>query len=294
MIRGLNMRTLGKKGNVFQKSMFNQESRTLLDWTFTMSCALHIISNIACMSSLRQPNIPRMYQQSLANYAQNQVKTFPCEGTIYKLARHHESKEPFTKKRPRYASKQAQSPSIILTQPTKTRQITRTIKIPIPRLRRQNAIRHPRLPIPLRRTLRRPRPIKPPPRRLETAHLRLGIDHQPLLVGVGVRGWVCVGGAAGAGGGFGGAGGGEDGGGAVGGLESAFPAGAGADIVQVGGAVCVGLGPFAAEGGSEAVEGGMSVHEGKPWGDLCSVPSRLIQTLLHLSRPPRTSIPGLR
>lgn len=184
--------------------------------------------------------------------------------------------------------------SIILTQPTKSRQITRTVKIPIPRLRRQNAIRHARLPVPLRCTLGRPRPIKPSPRRLKTTHLCLRVDHQPLLVGVGVRGWVCVGGGAGAGGGFGGAGGSEDGGGAVGRLESAFPAGAGADVVEVGGAVCVGLGPFAAEGGSETGWGELSVHEGKPRGGFCSIPSRLIQTLLHLSRPPCTSIPSFR
>ena len=143
--------------------------------------------------------------------------------------------------------------SIILNQPPKTRQITRTIKIPIPRLTRQNPLRHPPLPIPLHRTLRRPRPIKPPPRAFETAHLRLRIDHQPLLIHVRVRRGVRVGGRAGAGGGFGGAGGCEDGRGAVGGLEGAFPAGAGVDVVEVGGAVCVGLGPFAAEGGTEAV-----------------------------------------
>jgi hypothetical protein len=35
-------------------------------------------------------------------------------------------------------------------------------------------------------------------------------------------------------------------------VEGAFPAGAGADVVEVGGAVCVGLGPFAAEGWTEA------------------------------------------
>lgn len=80
-----------------------------------------------------------------------------------------------------------------------------------------------------------------------------------MLVGVGVGGWVCVGGGAGTGGGFGGAGGSEDGGGAVGRSEGSFPAGAGTDVVEVGGAVCVGLGPLAAEGGSKAREGGMSV-----------------------------------
>ena len=55
--------------------------------------------------------------------------------------------------------------SIILTQPLprKIRHRTRTIEIPIPSLRRQNAIRHARLPIPLRRRFRRPGPIEPPP-----------------------------------------------------------------------------------------------------------------------------------
>ena len=147
-------------------------------------------------------------------------------------------------------------PSIILTQSTKTRQITRTIKILIPRLRRQNSRFHPRLPIPLRRALRRPRPIKPPPRRLITAHLRLRIRHEPVLVGVGIRSWVGVGEGAGAGGGFGGAGRGEDGGGAVGRLQGAFPSGAGVDVVEVGGAVGVGLGPFATKGGAEALKDG--------------------------------------
>ena len=37
-------------------------------------------------------------------------------------------------------------------------------------------------------------------------------------------------------------------------MESSFPAGAGADIVEVGGAVGVGLRPFAAEGSAEAVD----------------------------------------
>ena len=38
-------------------------------------------------------------------------------------------------------------------------------------------------------------------------------------------------------------------------MQGAFPASAGADVVEVGGAVCVGLGPFAAEGGTEAAGG---------------------------------------
>jgi len=36
-------------------------------------------------------------------------------------------------------------------------------------------------------------------------------------------------------------------------VEGTFPSSAGADIVEVGGAVCVGLRPFAAEGGTETV-----------------------------------------
>ena len=106
--------------------------------------------------------------------------------------------------------------SIILAQAIEARQITRTVKIPIPNLSRQNPIRHARLPIPLRRALRRPSPIKPPPSRLKRSHLRLGIRQEPFLVGVGIAAGVGVGVAARAGGGCGGAGGGEDGGRAVG------------------------------------------------------------------------------
>lgn len=52
------------------------------------------------------------------------------------------------------------------------------------------------------------------------------------------------------------AGGGQNGlGGILWGVEGAEPAGAGADVVEVRGAVCVGLGPFAAEDGAEAVTG---------------------------------------
>ena len=48
--------------------------------------------------------------------------------------------------------------------------------------------------------------------------------------------------------------GGEDGDGAIGGVQCSFPAGAGIDVVEVGGAVSVGLRPFAAECGSEATK----------------------------------------
>ena len=146
-------------------------------------------------------------------------------------------------------------PSIILTQPQplEIRHRTRAVEIPIPRLRRQDAGRHAGLPIPLRRRLGRPGPVEPAPGGLEAGHLRLGVHQEPGLVGVGIGGRVGVGGGAGAGGGFGGAVGGEDGDGAVGGVQRPFPAGAGVDVVEVGGAVRVGLGPFAAERGAEAV-----------------------------------------
>ena len=47
---------------------------------------------------------------------------------------------------------------------------------------------------------------------------------------------------------------GDDGDGTVGRVQSSFPASAGVDIVEIGGAVSVGLGPFATESGSEAVD----------------------------------------
>ena len=145
--------------------------------------------------------------------------------------------------------------SIILTQPLarKIRHRSRAIEIPIPRLRRQNPIRHARLPVPLRRRLRRPRPIEPSPCTFETRHLRLGIHHEPRFVRVGVRRRVGVGGGAGAGRGFRGAVGRGDRNSSVAGFQGAFPAGAGVDVVEVGGAVGVGLGPFATESGSEAL-----------------------------------------
>lgn len=237
-----------------KKRLFNQESRSLLQCTFTTSWSsftynLQYRQHIWVETARYTTQVPATY----ASYASNKVISPLCtDGTIVYPGW---PKSPIRKETPSLCK---QNHLIILTQPTKTRQITRTIKIPIPRLRRQNPIPHPRLPIPLRRALRRPRPIKPPPRRLITAHLRLRIGHEPFFVGVGVGGWVGVGEGAGTGGGFGGAGGSEDGGGAVGRLEGAFPAGAGGDVVEVGGAVGVGLGPFAAEGGAEAV-GGRSV-----------------------------------
>lgn len=138
--------------------------------------------------------------------------------------------------------------SIILTQPLprKIRHRARTIEISIPRLGRQDTIRHARLPIPLRRRLRRPRPVEPTPGALVTRHLRLGVHHEPGFVRVGVGRWVGVGGGAGAGGGFRGAVGGDDGDGAVVGVEGSFPARAGVDVVKVGCAVRVCLRPFAA------------------------------------------------
>ena len=145
--------------------------------------------------------------------------------------------------------------SIILAQslPRKVRHRSRTIEVSIPRLRRQNSIRHTRLPIPLRRRLRRPRPIEPPPRTFETRHLCLCIHHEPRFVRVGVRRRVGVGGGAGAGRGFRGAVGRGDRNSSVAGFQGAFPAGAGVDVVEVGGAVGVGLGPLTTESGSEAV-----------------------------------------
>ena len=110
--------------------------------------------------------------------------------------------------------------SVILTQPLprKIRHRTRTVEIPIPRLRWQDAIRHPRLPIPLRRRLRRPRPVKPTPGTFITRHLRLRIHHEPRFVCIVVGRWVGVGGGAGAGVRFGRAMGGENGDGAIGGV----------------------------------------------------------------------------
>ena len=152
--------------------------------------------------------------------------------------------------------------SIILTQSLsrKIRHRSRAIEIPIPRLRWQNPIRHARLPVPLRRRLRRPRPIKPSPCTFETRHLCLSIHHEPRFVRVGVRRRVGIGGGAGAGGGFRGAVGRGDRNSPVAGFKGAFPAGTGVDVVEVGGAVGVGLGPFATESGSEAVRSMSKPH----------------------------------
>lgn len=145
--------------------------------------------------------------------------------------------------------------SIILAQPLpcKIGHGTRTVEIAIPRFRRQNTVGHACLPIPLSGGLGRPRPIEPSPGGFETRHLRRRVHHEPGFVGVGVGRWVGVGGGAGTGGGFGGTVGGENGDGAVSGFQGSFPASAGVDVVEVCGAVGVGLGPFAAEGGPEAV-----------------------------------------
>ena len=83
--------------------------------------------------------------------------------------------------------------------------------------------------------------------------MRLRVHHEPRFVRVGVGRWIRVGGGARARGGFGRAVGGENGDGAVSGVKGSLPASAGIDVVEVCGAVGVGLGPFAAEGGSEAV-----------------------------------------
>lgn len=92
---------------------------------------------------------------------------------------------PLSHHTPRYALETSPF-SIILTQPIKAGHIPRTIEIPIPYFLRQNPRRHPSLPIPLRRTLRRPSPIEPSPSSLIRAHLRLGICHEPSLVGIAV------------------------------------------------------------------------------------------------------------
>lgn len=91
---------------------------------------------------------------------------------------------------------------------------------------------------------------------LECVHLRLGVRLQELLVDVREGRRVGVGGAAVAGG----AGlrgrteGGQDGGGRVAGVVCARPAVAPVDVVEELGAVGVGLGPFAADGGTPSVD----------------------------------------
>ena len=87
-------------------------------------------------------------------------------------------------------------------------------------------------------------------RGLERGHLRLGIRLEKRLVvlRVGRRVCVCVGAVARPGGGFGRRAVGRG----VGFGKCAFPAGAAADVVEVFGAVGVGLGPFAADGWAPA------------------------------------------
>lgn len=134
---------------------------------------------------------------------------------------------------------------IILRQISKIRYI-----IPTPKRRRKRLLRH-KAPLPssgitpLSRSLRLPSPIKPPLRRLKRTHLRLCIRLQKLLIPVTIRGWVCVcirtrafltvgcrtvlrAIARG---------------------KGSFPASAAADVVEVGRAVGVGCGPFAADCG---------------------------------------------
>ena len=145
--------------------------------------------------------------------------------------------------------------SIILRQPPKIRNSLRAVKIPLPRLLRQNARLHPQLPAPLHRILRLPRPIKPSPPDLETRHLSLGVHHEPLLVHGRVLRRVGIGVVALAGARVGRARGREHLGRGVACVHGAGPAAADVDVVEVGGAVRVCLGPFAAHGWAEAGEG---------------------------------------
>lgn len=89
---------------------------------------------------------------------------------------------------------------------------------------------------------------------LEGIHLRLRVRLQELFVLVRVVGRVGVGGGAVAGraGLRGGTEGGEDGGVRVARVVGARPAVAPVDVVEEAGAVGVGLGPFAADGGTPA------------------------------------------
>lgn len=95
---------------------------------------------------------------------------------------------------------------------------------------------------------------------LEADHLGLGVHPEPFFVGVRVLARVGVGFGAGAGVAVaGGAGRLEDGGGRVRGVEGAEPAGADVDVVEIGGAVGIGLGPFTAKGGAKAVKKGFVI-----------------------------------
>ena len=59
---------------------------------FTMPCAIHRISNVDCVSKevLESRTYHACINNPFANYAQKQVNTFPFEGSMYKLSRHHE------------------------------------------------------------------------------------------------------------------------------------------------------------------------------------------------------------
>ena len=67
---------------------------SLPERTFTMSCAIHGISNIACVSKevSDSQTFPACINNPFANYAQKKSQHIPGEGTIYKLSRHHEPK----------------------------------------------------------------------------------------------------------------------------------------------------------------------------------------------------------
>lgn len=148
---------------------------------------------------------------------------------------------------------------IILRQALKPPNHLTTIKPPSIRLFRQNPRPHPQQPTPLDRVLGDPSPIEPAPAALEAGHLRLGVHEQPLLVRGGIVRRVRVGVVAFADAAVGRAGRRQDLRRRVARVHGAGPAAAHVDVVEVRRAVCVGLGPFAAEGGAEAGGGGGSV-----------------------------------
>ena len=143
--------------------------------------------------------------------------------------------------------------SVILRQAWKIRYTLRAIEISLPNPLGQDFGLHAQLPTPLDRILRDPSPVEPAPADFKARHLSFGILEEPSLVRVTVFARVGVGVVALAVGRCTtGTGRREDGSGGIGKAEIAFPAGAGVDVVEVGGAVGVGLGPFAAEGGTVA------------------------------------------
>jgi hypothetical protein len=141
-----------------------------------------------------------------------------------------------------HANKKRREDLIILRQIPKTRHAIRARKIGlIGQLRHKPVC--PRLLIaPLGRRLGLPSPIEPAHGRFERGELRLGVRLQPQLVVVAVvaDGGVGVGAAAGVA--F------KVAVGRCAAIESALPACAGVDVVEVCGTVGVGLGEFAADG----------------------------------------------